>query len=355
MKTLRWTLLGLGVLALVVTLLPFIPTNASAVRIWDFPRLQVAAVLAVVLVGALVLLPRREVWTWAFAASLATGLVWQAHWVWPYTPLASTQARRASSCEAESRVTLVVANVLIENRDVARLLALVERTNPDMVLLVETDAWWDEQLSPLKKVFAHVVAHPQEDSYGMHLFSRLPLIQPEVRFLIQDYVPSIKTGVKLRSGAHINLYGLHPMPPPHQDTERRDAELLMVGKEVEREPVPSIVAGDLNDVAWSGSNKLFQEVSGLLDPRLGRGVYATFSADWPLLRFPLDYVFFEPSFQLLDLKVLEHIGSDHFPLFTALCYRPNSAAATQPSPPAGSAVEKANEAIQEGKEEAAED
>ena len=342
-------------LALVATLLPFIPSNASAVRVWDFPRLQVAVVLAVVLVGALVLLPRREVWTWAFAASLATGLVWQAHWVWPYTPLASTQARDAGSCEAESRVTLVVANVLIENRDVAPLLALVERRAPDMVLLVETDAWWDEQLSPLKKAYAHVVAQPQEDSYGIHLFSRLPLIEPEVRFLIQDYVPSIKTGVMLRSGARINLYGLHPMPPPHQDTERRDAELLVAGKELHREPVPAILAGDLNDVAWSRSNNLFQQVSGLLDPRIGRGVYATFSADWPLLRFPLDYVFFERSFQLLELEVLEHIGSDHFPLFIALCYRPDSAAATQPPPPEGSAVEKANEAIQEGREEAAED
>ncbi len=353
-KILRWILIGLGVVALLATLLPFVPTNAAAVRVWDFPRLQVAAVLAIVL-GALVAMPRREKWTWVFAASLGAALAWQVHWIWPYTPLATTEAKRAESCAAESRVTLVVANVLIDNRDVAPLLALVERTDPDMVLLVETDAWWDEQLSPLKEAYAHGISHPQEDSYGIHLSSRFPLIEPEVRFLIQDYVPSIKTGVRLRSGARINLYGLHPMPPPHQDTERRDAELLIVGQEVHREPTPAIVAGDLNDVAWSRSNSLFQEVSGLLDPRIGRGVYATFSTDWPLVRFPLDYVFFERSFQLLELEVLEHIGSDHFPLFIALCFRPEGAGAQQPPPPEGSAVEEADDAIREGHEEAADD
>lgn len=342
-------------LTLVATLLPFIPSNASVVRVWDFPRLQLAVVLAVVLLGALALLPHGEVWTWAFAACITAALAWQGHWVWSYTPLVSVQAKDAGNCQAESRVSLVVANVLIENRDVAPLLALIERRDPDMVLLVETDAWWDEQLSPLKKAYPHVVAQPQEDSYGIHLFSRLPLIDPEVRFLIQDYVPSIKTGVKLSSGAHINLYGLHPMPPPHQDTERRDAELLMVGKEVHRDKIPSIVAGDLNDVAWSRSNNLFQEVSGLLDPRIGRGVYPTFSANWPLLKFPLDYVFFERSFQLLDLQVEPHIGSDHYPLFIALCYKPDDAASQKPPQPAGSAIEEANEAIEKGQEKAGEE
>ena len=46
----------------------------------------------------------------------------------------------------------------------------------------------------------HAIAHPREDDYGIHLFSRFPLIGPEVRFLVEDYVPSIKTGLRLPSG-----------------------------------------------------------------------------------------------------------------------------------------------------------
>ena len=49
------------------------------------------------------------------------------------------------------------------------------------------------------------------------------MIGQEVRFLVEDDVASIKTGLRLLSGARIDFYGLHPKPPPLQDTEQRDA------------------------------------------------------------------------------------------------------------------------------------
>lgn len=354
MRILRWIFVGLGVLAVFVTVLPFIPSNESIIRIWDFPRIQIAVLLAALLTATPFLLPFRNPRTWALGAVLAGSLAWQAYEIRPYTPLAETEAKALASCEPHSRITLMVANVLIENRDPERLLTLIERVGPDLVLLVETDSWWDRQLAPLKQAYPHAISHPQEDSYGIHLFSRFELIGPEVRFLIEDYVPSIKTGLRLTSGARINLYGLHPKPPPLQDTERRDAELLIVGKEVREEAAPSIVAGDLNDVAWSRTNNLFQEVSGLLDPRIGRGPYATFGADWPLLRWPLDHVFFEESFGLLELAVMGDIGSDHFPFYIALCHD-QAAPDLQDQPQLDSSdMEEAEEVIDEGREDAGE-
>ena len=355
MNVLRRVLIGLGGLAILATVLPFIPSNESAIRIWDFPRIQVAVLLAAVLIAVPFLLPLRRRRTWGFAALVAGALGWQAYAIWPYTPLAETEAKALASCATESRVTLLVANVLIDNRDAAPLLALVEQLSPDLVLLVETDSWWDARLEPLKRAYPHAINHPQEDSYGMHLFSRFAMIGPEVRFLVEDHVPSIKTGLRLPSGARIDLYGLHPKPPPLQDTAQRDAELLIVGEEVRRDAAPSIVAGDLNDVAWSRTNALFQKVSGLLDPRIGRGLYATFTADWPLLKWPLDHVFFEESFRLRDIAVMGDIGSDHFPLFVALCHDPAAPALQKQPEPEPSDLEAADDAIEEGLEEAEED
>ena len=352
---LRWFLIGLGGLAILATVLPFIPSNSSAIRIWDFPRTQVAVLLATVLLATPFLLPLRSRRTGAFAALMAAALGWQAYAIWPYTPLVETQAKELASCSTDSRVTLLVANVLIENRTAAPLLALVKQVRPDLVLLMETDNWWDAQLDPLKEVYPYAISHPQENSYGLHLFSRLELIEPEVRFLVEQEVPSIKTGVRLPSGAPITLHGLHPKPPPLQDTEDRDAELLIVGKEVRDEPAPSIVAGDLNDVAWSRSNSLFQEVSQLLDPRIGRGLYATFNADWPLLKWPLDHAFFEESFRLMDVAVLGDIESDHFPFFVALCHDPAAPDIQEQPEPEPSELEAADEAIEDGREEAREE
>lgn len=350
----RWILIGLGALAVLLTALPLIPSNHSLIRICDFPRIQLAVLLALVLIGSPFLLDMRIWYVWVFCAVLAGALAWQAHAIWPYTPLANTEVKALPQCDPASRITLLVANVLKDNRRAGPLLALVERLDPDLVLLVETDSWWDGALEPLRRAYPNAINHPQDNSYGLHLFSRLELIDPEVRFLIEETVPSIRTGIQLPSGARVNLYGLHPKPPPLQDTEERDAELVMVGREAHREPTPSIVAGDLNDVAWSRTNRFFRKVSGLLDPRIGRGTFATFNARWPLMRWPLDHVFFDKSFRLLNIAVKENIGSDHFPLFVALCHDPATAHVheQEQAPPDASDVEEAEEVIEEGRKKA---
>jgi endonuclease/exonuclease/phosphatase (EEP) superfamily protein YafD len=146
-----------------------------------------------------------------------------------------------------------------------------------------------------------------------------------VRFLIQDDVPSIRAGIKLDEGMEVEIHCLHPRPPvPHetgQSTER-DAELIVVGKESKGKPWPIVVMGDLNDVAWSRTNYLFQRISGLLDPRVGRGLYNSFHARYFFLRFPLDHFFHSTHFRLVQLKRLAYFGSDHFPMFIRLSYEP---------------------------------
>jgi endonuclease/exonuclease/phosphatase (EEP) superfamily protein YafD len=352
-RVLSWLLATVGCLAILFTMLPLIPSKEVWIRIWDFPRVQIAVVLAAVLLAGPFVFTLRRLGL-AFLAVTGGAMTWQLYGIWPYTPLYPTQAKTALACESDSRVRLLVANVLIENREASPLLALVEEADPDLVLLIETDSWWDRQLEPLKAAYPHMVGQPQENSYGMHLFSRFEMVAPEVRFLVEDDVPSIMTGLVLPSGAQISFYGLHPKPPPQQDTAERDAELLIVGKEVREGTAPSIVAGDLNDVAWSKTNSLFQDVSGLLDPRIGRGPHSTFHANWPLLRWPIDHVFFEESFMLLDIAVMHDIGSDHFPFYVALCH--DIAAATiQERPQAEpSDLDAAEEAIDQGREEAQE-
>jgi endonuclease/exonuclease/phosphatase (EEP) superfamily protein YafD len=111
------------------------------------------------------------------------------------------------------------------------------------------------------------------------------------------------------------------------------------------------VAGDLNDVAWSETSELFVRLSGLLDPRAGRGFYNSYNAHNPLFRYPLDHVFHSHHFELVRLERCPPIGSDHFPILIELQYVPEAKAEQQPSEKEAGDEELAQEKLEREAEE----
>jgi endonuclease/exonuclease/phosphatase (EEP) superfamily protein YafD len=317
-----------GGAAVVATLLPLLRQTAWWIRVFDFPRLQIVAALALSLAAAL-LLPEMEGRPNAiFAGGLALALVYQFTRIWPYTPLHRRQVADASrpADDHDHHLSIMVANVLMYNRDASRCLGHINHWQPDIVLAVETDAWWLSQLERIEADYPYTCHAPLPNTYGMLVFSRLPLRQPQIRYILDPDIPSFHGCAVLPSGVSVNLHFLHPKPPAPQESKnsaRRDAELLVVGKIIQHHDGPTIVAGDLNDVAWSHTSELFRRISRLLDPRIGRGMLPTFHADHKLLRWPLDHVFHSSHFRLQRLERLTHIGSDHFPIYIRLSYEPS--------------------------------
>ncbi len=327
-RLLGWVIWGAGATAILATVVPFLRTDWWWVRVLDFPRLQVAVLAAGTAIVALLVLERRRRRVRALVILLLASLGYQASEVYPFTFLAPEQVAAAGACPGDGRLGLLIANVLMTNRQAEPFLRLVRLRDPDVVVATETDRWWDAQLQRLAPRYPYSVRYPLENTYGIHLYSKLPLEEPEVRFLVQPGIPSIRARLRLRSGTLVEFHAVHPTPPqPQRDTTPRDVELILVGLQVNGDGRPTVVAGDLNDVGWSDTTRQFQEVSGLLDPRVGRGLYATFNANWPLLRWPLDHVFVDRSFRLVRLTREGDIGSDHFPIFVELCREPGQALA----------------------------
>lgn len=324
-----------GWLMIAATIIPLVRSEYWAVRIFDFPRLQITVLFAATVAGYLLVREDPSAADNAFLLALSACFVYQVARMWPYTPLHPRQVRRAVEPDDRRSLSVLICNVLETNRRSDKLRELIGRYDPDIILVVETDTWWQEQLRALERTHPHGPKRPQANTYGMLLYSRLPLIEPRIKYLVQDDVPSIHAEVELPSGDRVKLRGLHPRPPAPGESTRsteRDAELLIVAKELEQSDGPTVVAGDLNDVAWSRTNALFQKISGLLDPRVGRGFYSTFNANWPFIRFPLDHAFVSKHFRVKAFEVLPHVGSDHFPVFISVILSPEAANRPPPDP-----------------------
>lgn len=311
-------------------LIPYCRSEVWWIRVFDFPRLQ-SMLIALILCAALLTVAQPSTaYGWVALAVTVGFMLVQGSWIWPYTRLGRVEVKQAAADSQSPSIRLLCANVLMDNRKSDDLLALVRTYQPDILVTLETDSWWEQQLDVLQDDYPHTVKHPLDNLYGMHVYSRLPFVKSTVQFLIEDDIPSIHVDLYLGERL-VHCHFLHPAPPsPTENSEstERDAELSLIAKQIHQRSKQSpqdaaIVAGDLNDVAWSATTRLFRKVSGLLDPRVGRGMFNTFHADYWPLRWPLDHVFHSDHFALRDMRRLPHIGSDHFPILIELVLQPH--------------------------------
>ncbi len=323
---LRYLLAALGMLALLITLLSVLPTAVWWVQALGFARLQLLGVLVLAGAGLLVLgWPRHPRRLRLGLAAGALAIVAQVSYLWPYLPFAPkavADATPAQVQDAAGRVRVLVINVLISNRQDARLRQLIQDTNPDVVLALEPDDWWARALRPLHAAYPYRLEMPRADAYGLILYSRLPLLHPQTQNLEQPGVPSVITGMQLADGRTFTFFGIHPTPPiPDNYPDGlglRNVVLQKVARLLRQTPGPTIVAGDFNDVSWSKTTHQLV-AGGVHDASLGRGFYPTFSAKRPpLLRWPLDHFFVTPQLRVVSLTRPPGVGSDHFPLLAEL-------------------------------------
>lgn len=347
---------ALSVFLIGLTVVPVLKSGKWWIRIWDFPRQQISLLLGVALAAHLALWPDSPAML-ALALATAAALGWHLFRIFPYTRLHSKQVKPAGrGIPASQRIRLLVANVYQYNRQSRGLFHAIAAFEPDVVLVLEADDWWNRRLAAYRHRYPHHVLHPLNNTYGMLLYSRLEILSAEVLERVTQDVPSIKALIRLRSGHVVEVHCLHPEPPlVGTDAHQRDAELLLVAKETVNSPHPVIVCGDMNDVAWSHTTRLFQRMSGLLDPRIGRGMFSTFDARRWYARWPLDHVFHDKRFLVSQLQLGENIGSDHFPIFVELMYQPE-AQDRQETPDTADASDRkeAREIIEDGKDAARE-
>ncbi|WP_233244139.1 endonuclease/exonuclease/phosphatase family protein [Brumimicrobium oceani] len=231
-----------------------------------------------------------------------------------------TKFFKTKNRESENRqsIQVISSNIYQFNKEFDRFKRFIRKEDPDLFITIESNKDWEKAMRELEEYYPHSEKITLENTYGMHLYSKIPFEEITTHYFVADDVPSIEAHIKTEDGEDLILFIVHPPPPSpteEENSKERDGDLMCIAKRIQELDKPVLVIGDFNTVAWSKISNYFRKKSALIDGRHGRGILASFHAKYWLLRAPLDLVYHSPSIFLKELKVLENIGSDHFPIF----------------------------------------
>jgi endonuclease/exonuclease/phosphatase (EEP) superfamily protein YafD len=301
----------LVIIAVLLTVFPFFAADAWYIRMFDYPHVQLTFLTLFIGLFYFFKFEYKNWKDYLFLSALTICLVVQAIKIYPYTPFAPLEVN--ASTQEDDSLKMYIANVLQKNKEYEKVIQQIKDLEPDLILLTETDQKWVNKINTeFSKNYKYKVEVPLPNTYGMLLYTKYPLENQQVNYLIEDSIPSINAQLNFHDQL-IDLHSIHPKPPMPQHaktSDNRDAEMMLVAKKVlKKEKLPALVMGDFNDVAWSTTTTLFQEVSKLLDVRKGRGFFNTYDANSYVMRWPLDHVFVSEEFRVQQIELLENNDS----------------------------------------------
>jgi endonuclease/exonuclease/phosphatase (EEP) superfamily protein YafD len=229
----------------------------------------------------------------------------QPRQVWPAQPV---------------QITILQANVLTSNSDSAKLLNLVRKVKPDIIVLHETGKRWLRDLRSLRHSYPVYAENPREDNFGAAIYCRTTNATATVEHMNDPgMLPLSKVELTI-AGKTLTIYGVHLLAPIIQDFwHQRNISTLDLARRTAILQNPVIVTGDFNNTPWSYHYRAFIRHSALLDSSQGRGVITTWPVD-TLIKLPLDHCFHSKDVIITGRRRGPDIGSDHYPLIIKAVY-----------------------------------
>ncbi len=232
--------------------------------------------------------------------------------------------------DPEKVFTLMSLNLERFEYDDTRLMAVINNTQPDLVLFQETGAATPRLQALLADTYTHAIVPPDGHDSDLTVFSKLPLSDVQ-----QQRIQSIPLSYgKLNAYIEftvetaqtpIKVYAVHPTSPhiPSKLLARTTYLETIAAKVAQRtndpdNSVPVIVAGDWNTSPWSKSFPSLLEEMSLTTrfergfPRNTRYFFAPELAD--LAGSQVDHIAVSAPLSLSSVKVAADVGSDHLPL-----------------------------------------
>lgn len=332
------------------TFLPFANNKHWFFRNFDFVRLQILFLMCCSFLSILLFL-QFNLWSIVSLIALFIAIIVQLKIISPYINLSKNNYK--SNPPNKQVIKLLSSNVYQENNNYSAFLQLVKDLNPDIILAMETDTKWVENLKSLEQDYPHFKKVPFDNTYGMCFYSKLKTKSIKTHFFLQDDRPTIEALLQTENNQEFVFFGIHPPPPSpteEKTSKEKDGELMLIAKHIRILKLPIIAAGDFNNVCWSKIAHLFAKVSNLNDCRINKGFFSTFPVSPFFLRFPLDLMYSSNGVQVTKMLVKENIDSDHLPFYSEFWIDENENKNNEALEE--ETISSTKDIIQEGKEEA---
>lgn len=343
----------LSALFFIATFIPLIPYQHWFFRIFDFAKVQILVLQSIVFLAAWFFISPGFGF-YCIQTLLLVCIGYEISLLYKYTPFYKIKRVQKTGRSSES-IRIVSFNVYQFNKEYQKFIDFIQKMNPDIILTMESNREWEEAMQVFKKEYAYFHEIALENTYGMHLYSKLKISDSTTHYFVADDIPSIEAVLQTNDGFEFIFFGVHPPPPSpteEENSKERDGELLSVAKKIRNSKKTALVVGDFNNVAWAKSSVLFRKASRMIDPRIGRGLISTFHAKYRLLRFPIDQMFHTTDIFVEEISAEKNIGSDHLPLYCRFFIdKENDNQETQKESLTSDEAQEINEMIEEGKEE----
>ncbi len=217
----------------------------------------------------------------------------------------------------KNSLSIIQLNIYRDNKDYPSVKRLLDKYKPDIFLINELcpDAatYFSKELTDykLKKLI------PRNDFFGVGIFSKIDIKVKDL-YLKKTSTPIINADFKFDNNDY-SIYFTHLASPETKTMfDNRTAQLQELTHIVKTNNNRIIIAGDFNLTSYSSYFKRFIKNTSLKDSRKGFGLQNSWPTFTPIFRICLDHFFISPEIKVLDRKVLEPIGSDHFPVLLYL-------------------------------------
>ena len=236
---------------------------------------------------------------WKYLALFVVVLSINAFLIWPY--VAGSHSFRKSD-----QVRVLTQNVLTSNRQFQLMVDLIEHEDPDVVILLEIDQGWMDELKSIHTTYPHRKHMVHSGNFGIAIFSKEPWNECRIELGSSSRIPSIVADYD-----RFQLIGVHPVPPVSAAAAAsRNQQLMEVAKLRDANKL-SILAGDFNLTPWS---PWFQKIldTGYSDPGRWHGLEPTWYCfpTW-LGGVKIDHALISDLNRVIEIRIGPDVQSDH--------------------------------------------